>query len=78
MIMEASDMNNNRWVTVAATAAALDVHPDRIYAEIRKGTFPFRTVRIGKHIRVCARELGLLDEEAQPQQPEAEVRATAA
>jgi excisionase family DNA binding protein len=40
------------WLSVGEVARILKCHPDTIYSRLRKGVFPGRVVRVGRHWRI--------------------------
>ncbi|MGH9839696.1 MAG: helix-turn-helix transcriptional regulator [Blastocatellia bacterium] len=54
------------WLSVDQAAPLIGDKPDAIYRDIRAGQFPFRFVRIGKRIKICARSIGLTATTAGP------------
>jgi hypothetical protein len=48
------------WLSVEEAAPLIGDKPDAVYRDIREKQFPFRFVRIGKRIKICARSIGLL------------------
>jgi hypothetical protein len=48
------------WLTPAEAAGVLGDTTDAIYRNIRLNQFPFRFERLGKRIKISARDLGLI------------------
>jgi hypothetical protein len=69
--------NTKLWISIHQATGPLDMTYDQIAYAIRKKKFPFRTVRIGRHIKISARDIGLLDVQ-QPEKEDAPARAEAA
>lgn len=55
--------SNQLWLSVDEAAPFIGDKPDAIYRDIRENQFPFRFVKIGKRIKICARSLGLIPEQ---------------
>ena len=66
---------NKLWLTVRETSPILGMGTDEIYLNIRRNTFPFKFVRIGGRIRICARALGLITDSNQSQNSNAQDKA---
>jgi hypothetical protein len=71
-------MEKKLWLSIDQATGPLDMTYDQIAYAIRKNKFPFRTVRIGRHIKISARDIGLLDAVQQPEKEDAPARAEAA
>jgi len=54
-------MSIQLWLSVEQAAPLIGDKPDAIYRDIREKQFPFRFVRIGKRIKICARSIGLIE-----------------
>ncbi len=55
------------WLSVAEAAPLIGEKTDAIYRDIRENQFPFEFVRLGKRIKISARSLGLLPDQANDQ-----------
>lgn len=48
------------WFTVTEAAKRLDVHISTVYRHLRAGTFPCRSMRVGRSWRICAEDVTAL------------------
>lgn len=64
------------WITVEQAAPLIGDKPDSIYRDIREGQFPFRFVRIGKRIKICARSIGLIEPDQAQENESGEIEKT--
>jgi len=56
-------MTEQLWLLPAEAAPVLGYKKlDALYRDIREHQFPFRFVKLGKRIRICARSIGLIPE----------------
>ena len=63
-------MDEKLWLTPAEAMPILGYEkPDALYRDIRKGQFPFKFVKLGRRIKICARSIG-----AVPKAPESETQ----